>query len=176
MNHSYQIAGEFLSLTDKALLDQCEVDHYRASGPGGQKRNKTSSAVRLRHRPTELIVTATEERSQHLNKARAVRRLRRMIALNVRTAVDIEEYKCSERLQSCISRDGRLKVGRRDERYGLVVSEILDVLAACKAHVREAARRIGLTTGALVKFIQLDPKLLTQVNRMRASARLKPLR
>src|SRR4051794_28568175 len=66
------------ALTDDQLLAQCEVDTYRASGPGGQKRNKTSSAVRLRHPPTGLLVIAEESRSQHENKARALRRLRKI--------------------------------------------------------------------------------------------------
>ena len=46
------------ALSEDQLLAQCEVDTYRASGPGGQKRNKTSSAVRLRHLPSELMVIA----------------------------------------------------------------------------------------------------------------------
>src|SRR5437867_7708456 len=70
--------------TDQQLLAQCEVDTYRASGPGGQKRNKTSSAVRLRHPPSGLIVIAEESRSQHENKARALKRLRRALFLQLR--------------------------------------------------------------------------------------------
>src|SRR5438132_10110557 len=72
------------NLSDSQLLHQCEVDTYRASGPGGQKRNKTSSAVRLRHLPSGLIVIAEESRSQHENRARALRRLRQALYLKVR--------------------------------------------------------------------------------------------
>src|SRR5262249_6139502 len=49
-------------LDEDALLDQCEVDTLRASGPGGQKRNKTESAVRMRHKPSGIIVVANESR------------------------------------------------------------------------------------------------------------------
>src|SRR5437016_12011337 len=72
------------ALTDAQLLHQCEVDTYRASGPGGQKRNKTSSAVRLRHPPTGLIVIAEESRSQHENKARALTPLAHALVLHLR--------------------------------------------------------------------------------------------
>ena len=76
--------GVWAALTDEQLLAQCEVDTYRASGPGGQKRNKTSSAVRLRHLPTGLIVIAEESRSQHENKAKALRRLWHALFLHLR--------------------------------------------------------------------------------------------
>src|SRR5579872_3249675 len=71
-------------LSDEQLLAQCAVDTYRASGPGGQKRNKTSSAVRLRHPPSGLLVIAEESRSQHDNRARALRRLRQALYLKLR--------------------------------------------------------------------------------------------
>jgi ribosome-associated protein len=57
------------------LLDECEVETFRASGPGGQHRNRRFSGVRLRHLPTGIVVTATERRSQHQNRAVALERL-----------------------------------------------------------------------------------------------------
>src|SRR5438445_1088009 len=77
-------------LNDQQLLAQCAVDTYRASGPGGQKRNKTSSAVRLRHLPSGLIVIAEESRSQHENRARAFRRLRQALYLKIRDDMPAE--------------------------------------------------------------------------------------
>src|ERR1700693_4973159 len=76
--------ADWAVLSDAQLLEQCEVDTYRASGPGGQKRNKTSSAVRLRHLPSGLLVIAEESRSQHENRAKALRRLRQAFFLKLR--------------------------------------------------------------------------------------------
>ena len=64
------------SRSDEELLAECSVETFRAGGPGGQHQNKIESAVRLTHRPTGIVVTARESRSQHRNRARALERLR----------------------------------------------------------------------------------------------------
>ena len=66
--------------TDEQLLAECEVQVFRATGPGGQSVNTTDSAVRLVHRPTGVVVVCRRERSQLRNKLDCVRRLRERIA------------------------------------------------------------------------------------------------
>src|SRR3954452_11885492 len=83
-----QNPAEYRDLNDAALLAECRWDAFRGSGPGGQKRNKTSSSVRLTHAPTGISVIAGESRSQVENKARAIKRLKMKLALEFRRAID----------------------------------------------------------------------------------------
>jgi hypothetical protein len=165
----------WLDLSDSQLLSQCEMDTYRASGPGGQKRNKTSSAVRLRHVPTGLIVTAVESRSQHENRARAVRRLREAIALTMRNAVP-PDADWPGFYAAALARDASLHVSPRHADYLPIVQHVLDVLAANKGSVSDSLEALGVSTGQLVRFLREDPKLWDHVNRLRAQHGLKPLR
>jgi protein subunit release factor B len=71
--------GYSLPETDEALLGECDVDVFRASGPGGQGVNTTDSAVRLKHRPTGITVVCRQERSQLRNKMLCLTRLRARI-------------------------------------------------------------------------------------------------
>jgi hypothetical protein len=180
--------SEWGAQSDAQLLAQCEVDTYRASGPGGQKRNKTSSAVRVRHRPSGLIVIAEESRSQHENKAKALQRLRQAFYLRLREELSAEEL-TPERLEARPAygetlgggplppgEARRLHLGRKDPRYWPMVGLVLDVLQACQARVSAAAAALGLSTGNLVDFLQSNDKVWEQANQMRTRCGLGPLR
>jgi hypothetical protein len=173
--------GAWTKLSDQQLLHECEVDTYRASGPGGQKRNKTSSAVRLRHPASGLIVIAEESRSQHENRARALRRLRQALFLKIREELPadaLQPAKLAGRTDYTGVRDadGRLHLGRRDPRFWPAVGLVLDVLQATQGRVAEAAAALGITTANLVDFARTDPKVWEQVNQLRARFGHKPLK
>ncbi|HQR06282.1 MAG TPA: peptide chain release factor-like protein [Gemmatales bacterium] len=153
------------SLTDPQLLAQCEVDTYRASGPGGQKRNKTSSAVRLRHLPSGLLVIGEESRSQHENKARALRRIRQRLWLALR-----------EPLPADLPTENSLNVGRKDENFWPTVGLVLDALEQFTGQVSTAAEWLGSTTGNLVDFLEIEDTVWTEANRIRQRHGLGQLR
>jgi hypothetical protein len=163
------------ALSDDQLLAQCEVDTYRASGPGGQKRNKTSSAVRLRHPPSGLIVIAEESRSQHENKAKALKRLRRALYLELREPPSADVLQHPD-YATARDGEGRLHFGRKDPRFWPAVGIVLDALAAIEARVADAAKLLGVSTANLVDFLQTDPKVWQAANQLRARSGQKPLR
>ena len=67
----------------QVLKKQVIIETYRSSGPGGQRKNKVETAVRLKHLPSGITVVATEHRSQSENRKLAFERLReRLIKLN----------------------------------------------------------------------------------------------
>lgn len=161
-------------LTDEQILRECRWEAFRASGPGGQKRNKTSSAIRVVHEPTGAAGIANESRSQAENRKSALRRLRHRMTLELRDAIDLDDFKPPGWFMS-ICPGGRLGVSRKSELYLPVMGLALDVLAAWGWSVSDAARMLGLSTGNLVGFLKDDEKLMAHVNAMRGVAGLKPL-
>jgi hypothetical protein len=164
----------FLTEPDEKLLAQCMVETYRASGPGGQHRNKTESAVRLAHRPTGVVATATERRSQHENRHRALVRLRKAIALEVREAPP--EGGPSGALAGALRDAAWPRISQKSPAYLVVAAQVLDHLEAAGGRVSDVAERLGASTASLVKFLSLDDDLWQVANRIRQRFGEKPLR
>ena len=115
-----------------------KIDFYRSSGPGGQSVNTTDSAVRITHEPTGVTVSCQDEKSQHKNKARAMRILR------ARLKEKFEEEKREERDEA---RQNQIGSGQRSEKirtYNFPQGRVSD-------------HRINLTVHQLEKI--LDGKL-----------------
>ncbi len=117
--------------------EDIRVDVYRSSGPGGQSVNTTDSAVRITHLPTGLVVTCQDEKSQHKNKAKAMRILRARLQDAIQA--EQEAKRASER------RD-MVRTGDRSERirtYNYPQNRVTD-------------HRIGLTLYSLDSFLEGD--------------------
>jgi peptide chain release factor-like protein len=167
-----------LLASDDALIAQCEVDRYRASGPGGQHRNKTESAIRLRHRLTETTAIGEDSRSQSENKLHAVRRLRAAIALTVREPVPLDGFTPSPRLAALVA-GGTAPLGKQTRltgEYWAAIGELLDLLVAGELEIGTTAHRLGITTGALSKLLLHDDQVARTVNDLRRAKGMRPLR
>lgn len=154
-------------LEDEALLKQCRVDHYRGSGPGGQKRNKTSNAVRIAHGPTGVTVTATEARSSAENMLWALRRLRIELSAQVREAIDLAKFEPPDWFLS-IRRERQIEASHRHVYYAAAGGLILDLMAELGGNPAAVGINLGIATTAVVKFLEAEHQWWAAANAMRA--------
>lgn len=189
------------SLDEQTLLAQSRIERGRSGGPGGQRRNKVETAVRIEHEPTGVSATATERREQATNLRVATFRLRVNLALQVRTERDLpagpsalwrsrvvkpkEHGEAIPRARWGSPWGGWLRVGGSGGRiacnprhadFPALLAEALDVLWLRRWDPKPAAAILGVSVSQLVRFIAREPAALALVNEARAERRQHPLR
>jgi hypothetical protein len=149
---------KWLRQNDEEFFRQCGMEAFKGSGNGGQKRNKTSSAVRLRHTPTGITVTDCSGRSQHQNRHEALKKLRFQLALEVRSGSPAVPERAEVSLDS--------------PDYPLWTAVMIDHLFKNSFSLKDTAESLGISSSKLVKLLYRDPALWQAVNRFREQAGL----
>ncbi len=90
--------------------DDLQIDFYRSSGPGGQHANKVSSAVRITHKPAGIVVQCQNERSQHKNRAQAMKMLKARLYM-------LEQQKRDAQIAKLYSDKGEIAWGNQIRSY-----------------------------------------------------------
>lgn len=153
------------ALADEELLAQCELTHGRTGGPGGQHRNKVSTAVELLHHPTGVRAQASERRSVRENRPVAIRRLRLALATEIRVAVPAGEIRSELWKSRC--RDGQIVCNPSHRDFPSLLAEALDVLDASGYDSSRAAARMSCTASQLHKLVARHAPAWVLLNRQR---------
>ncbi len=135
---------EILNLDDEALSRIVKLEFSRGTGNGGQKRNKTSTAVRVVLEEYGISAVDCSERSQHRNRAAALRKLRLALALRERRRP---------------LPPPRIRCAPDSPDYPLFAARLLDALAAANGDYRRAAATWDISPTAFLKNFERDPAL-----------------
>ncbi|MCK4715848.1 MAG: PCRF domain-containing protein, partial [Candidatus Marinimicrobia bacterium] len=125
---------------------ELRIDTYRASGAGGQHVNKVESAIRITHLPTNLVVTCQDEKSQHKNKAKALKILRSRLLVKKQSEQEAEIAAQRRSMVSTGDRSAKIKTynfpqGRvTDHRISLTLYKLDSVMEGDLDELIEATK------------------------------------
>jgi peptide chain release factor-like protein len=154
--------NKWLTCEDTVLLQDCHLTEFQSSGPGGQKRNRKYSSIRIAHSLSGRAVTAVKSRSQNENKRSALSKLRRLIAMEIRSD-------SSPHIDTFV-------VSMRNKLYPLLLALLFDTLHKNNFSVGDTGKELGLSTGRLVKLLAKDTDAWQKVNKERQKRNLSILK
>lgn len=149
-------------MPDAKFLESCRIESCKASGHGGQKVNKTSSAVRLVHLPSGIEASCSESRSQSENRGKALKKLKQNLAVEIRSPV-------KPALEN-------VEMSPSNQKYPFWLAFVFDTLNDCEFRISDCAAALSLSTGRFVRLLARDASAWQKVNEERARRNLPQLR
>jgi len=172
--HEWNLSSHPARLSDELLLKDCDMTFGRASGPGGQHRNKVETAVTIRHQPSGIQASAVERRSQKENRKVA------MFRLKISLAIELEAFAEEGEIPSDLWRN-RCR-GRKifcNETHEDAPSMLAELMVCCRLHGfvhTEAAHQLECSGTQLLKFLAKFPAARTYFEKSRSERGLSPLK
>ena len=163
MNRNWR---DLLPLDDSQLLKLCKMSTLRRPGPGGQKKNVTASAVRLRLTGENIEASAGESRSQHTNRANALNRMRLEIALRLRATVEDDFISNLESLDYMTS-------NAKNKDYPEIIALIFDYLAENNWDPRLLGKEMNIGLKAVLKIIEKDRRAIRALTEAKQTSSLR---
>ena len=154
--------------SDEELLAQCKLTFSRASGPGGQNRNKVETAVYVEFTPAGISAQASEFRTQGDNRKVAMQRLR------CRLAVELPQSYDSALIETLLGnsidvwnhycKHGKVNISESNPDWPIVLVVLMLTLRACEWDTGETATRLTTTASQLVKTLKKYTSALSMLN------------
>ncbi|MEM8734282.1 MAG: peptide chain release factor-like protein [Planctomycetota bacterium] len=156
------------TLTEEALVGDCDMRLERRSGPGGQHRNKVETAVVLQHRPSGVSAEANERRSQNENRKVAIFRLRLALAIDLSVAEQFSSEWASPSPLWCERRAGKqMKVSSEHRDFPPILAEAISKVLQHDWDASAAAAELAISTSQFLKLMGKHPPALRLINQTR---------
>jgi hypothetical protein len=157
---------DYVRKTDRELLKLCRVDTFRGSGRGGQKRNKTSNAIRLTL--FKIAVTATASRSKTQNITSAINKLRLAIALDSSAEFhrDKNTLGFPEEIQPYLS-GNTIRIRSQNPIFPIFIGCLLDHFIKHEGVWKLVAAQFGVSNSQMRRFVEKHPSLHMAVEKIK---------
>lgn len=159
-----------LKQTHTEFIKGCRIINYQASGPGGQKRNRKLSAVRLIHTKSNITVTASEFRETHRNLSIAASKLRLEIALMTEPETSDESIKLLDSIPF------QYDINEKKIDFPFSVLKVFYIFKQNSASVRETGKKLLISSPKLIKFLKKNKQVWQKTQEIRREFGHTPLK
>lgn len=172
--------GHPATWSDDELLTRCKLTFSRASGPGGQNRNKVETSVQIEFIPTGTLAQASELRTQNENRKVAIQRLRCKLAIEEFDLGHLSNENSDEttepsELWTRYSRDSRINISETNPEWPSLLAELVCKLRYLEWDVGATATELNTSSSQLVKVLKKFPPALAKLNAERVARNQRPL-